>query len=67
VLGDLAARSGPFKLSVVVAVGATAVPFTTLHSPVAIQPGNAELETLNNNAQSVTFIGHLVFLPVMNR
>jgi uncharacterized repeat protein (TIGR01451 family) len=66
-LGDLVARSGPFNLSVVMAVGATAVPFSTLHSPVAIQPSNAELETLNNNAQSGTFIGHLVFLPMMNR
>lgn len=66
-LGDLAAKSGPFGLSVVVEVGQTAVSFGTLNSTAIIQPANVELETLNNHAQGQTFVGRFVYLPLVVR
>jgi uncharacterized repeat protein (TIGR01451 family) len=66
-LGDLAAKSGLFTLSVVVEVEPTAVLHSTLVATATIHPAGPELETWNNHTQGNTFVGCLMFLPLAMR
>ncbi|MBE2198816.1 MAG: PD40 domain-containing protein [Anaerolinea sp.] len=66
-LGHLAAKGDPFVLTMVLQVASTAVPLSTLSSTAVIHPGSNELETLNNSAQGLTFVGKLTYLPIISK
>ena len=66
-VGLLSPGSGPLSIDLIVEVD-TSAPFgETLVTQVEIATTSPELETLNNSAQSETFIGMWVYLPVIGR
>jgi hypothetical protein len=66
-VGDLAAGGGPGTIHVTLQVATDAVTGTTVTATAAIASGTAEIEQDNNTAHAPTFIGYLIYLPVVRR
>jgi uncharacterized repeat protein (TIGR01451 family) len=66
-VGDLPAGSDLYSISLTVEVDAAAQLGDTVVTSVEITTASPELETLNNSAQSVTFLGYLALLPITHR
>ncbi|MBN1886562.1 MAG: PD40 domain-containing protein [Thermoflexales bacterium] len=64
---DLPAQSGPFVIVITANVSATIPMFSNLTNTVRIQSTSGELETANNVASALTFIGYRVYLPLVAR
>lgn len=65
--GDFTANSAPFSITIVGLLSPTAVPFTTLTSNAQITTTNPELELVNNIAESSTYVGRFIYLPIIRR
>ncbi len=65
-VGNLAGNSGPFTITVT-ARADPPVGLGTVTSTASITSQSTELETLNNSAQSLVFVGHIRYLPVIMR
>ena len=74
-VGDVAAKSGPFTIVLTTTVAPTATMFSTLTSTVGIEALSphrpsvflGELETANNTAQAVFFVGRQIYLPILQK
>jgi uncharacterized repeat protein (TIGR01451 family) len=64
-VGDLPATSDPFAITITGTVAANAPYLTHLYNTAVISTAAPELITDNNTAVSVTFIGHLLYLPLV--
>lgn len=66
-VGDLAAGSGPEAIHVTLQVAPTATYGTSLVTTAAITGDTTEVEQANNSAQTLTFVGYRVYLPLIRR
>lgn len=66
-VGDLGAKSGSYTIVVTATVAPTATLFSTLISNISIGTASPELEAANNVNQFRTFIGALLYLPIIRR
>jgi uncharacterized repeat protein (TIGR01451 family) len=66
-VGDLPAGSDLYSISLTVEVDAAAPLGDTVVTSVEITTASTELETLNNSAQSETFLGYLALMPIIHR
>lgn len=64
-VGNLAPDSQTETLVVTGTIASNAASFANLISTVDITTATAELETLNNTAQGSTFIGRLIYIPLI--
>jgi uncharacterized repeat protein (TIGR01451 family) len=66
-VGDLAGSSAPQMIRVTLRMAATAVRRTTVVTTATVTSDAAEVEQSNNTAQSATFVGYLMRLPIIMR
>lgn len=66
-VGELAAQSGPFSIILTVTVAPTVSLSDQLANAASIGTIFPELETANNQAWLVTYIGYRVYLPLLTR
>jgi uncharacterized repeat protein (TIGR01451 family) len=66
-VGDLPAHSGPFTIVVTATVAPTTTLLSTLTTLFETHTASLELETANNTFQWSTFIGYLLYLPIIRR
>ena len=64
-IGSLSAKSGPLTISITATATSTATMWNTFINTATISTTTSELETANNLAQTLTFIGRHVFMPLV--
>ena len=64
-VGDLAARSDTKIIHVTLQVAPSAALGTTVLATAGIASGTAKIEQTNNTARTATFIGHMIYLPLI--
>jgi len=66
-VGDLPAKSGPFTIVVTTTVVPTTTLFSNITNTVSIGTSDLELESANNVAQAVSFVGYYTYLPLVTK